>query len=161
MLVAYRVVDQAKKCRAEKGDIALSTTTSKLKGITKLQNVSNYAEIQKLLKSSEITQKEHIQALLTMQSVPPANRPEPFHCPRQFLCPGGVSNHIVHEQKEKMAVERGCAASNVELRSRVCRHGVHCLFTFWHLVQTIYTQHKANHLMKLPVIVVEQGALWA
>ena len=83
-----------KNAGLKRGTSRFRPSTSNLKCITKItkrQNVSNYAEIQKLLKSSENMQKEHIQALLTMQSVPPANRPEPFHCPPQVLCPGGVS----------------------------------------------------------------------
>ena len=97
-----------------------------------------------------------------MQSVPSAQRPEPFRCPRTVLCPGGVqgnSHYMVHEQKEKVAVHRGGAAGNVKFRHLFCRHRVSCLFIVGNLVGTVLAPQPANHLMKAPVIMAEQGAL--
>ena len=87
-------------------------------------------------------------ALLTMQSVSSANGPEPFHCPLRAL----------HAKIKKVAVQRGRAASNVEFRCLVWRHRVHSLSTFRHRVCTVDAPQIADHLMKLPVIMVVQGA---
>ena len=71
----------------------------------------------------------------------------------------GNRHHFIHEQIEKVAVYRGRTASNAKFRYLVWRHGIHCLSTFDHLVRTVQAQHIANHLMKMPVIMVVQGAL--
>ena len=83
-----------------------------------------------------------------MQSVSSANGPEPFHCPLRAL----------HAKIKKVAVQRGRAASNVEFRCLVWRHRVHSLSTFRHRVCTVDAPQIADHLMKLPVIMVVQDA---
>jgi len=168
------VVHQAQKCRAKKRRRLLaairiepghaSHQSQKQPQFIKALKVSNYAEIVELLKKSENTQTKENTHYSQYEACLQQTVQSPFSAHGKYLVQVGFHgdrHHFVHEQIEKMAVHRGRAASNVKFRRFVRRHGVHRLFTLRHNVRSIQASQPADHLMIVPVVMVEEGSLWS